>query len=115
MAALKILSSVQELNLQFANAGKPVLEVGIGISTGPVAVGILGSMVRKSFSVVGHHVNLAARLQEKAQPLEILVDENTYSEIVSFQQGFQATDIRLKGLTGQVRVFAYRMHARETT
>ena len=115
MAALKILSAVHELNRQLTGEGKPVLEVGIGISTGPVAVGILGSMVRKSFSVVGHHVNLAARLQEKAQPLEILVDENTYSEIVSFQQGFQETDIRLKGLTGQVRVFAYRMHTAEIT
>jgi adenylate cyclase len=113
VAALKILSAVHELNCQLADACKPVLEIGIGISTGPVAVGILGSMVRKSFSVVGHHVNLAARLQEKAQPLEILVDENTYSEVVAFQQGFQATDIRLKGLTGQVRVFSYRMHTME--
>jgi adenylate cyclase len=113
VAALKILSAVHELNRQLAGEGKSVLEVGIGISTGPVAVGILGSMVRKSFSVVGHHVNLAARLQEKAQPLEILVDENTYSEIVAFQQGFQETDIRLKGLTGQMRVFAYHMHTAE--
>jgi adenylate cyclase len=113
VAALKILSAVHELNAHLAVEGKPVLEVGIGISTGPVAVGILGSLVRKSFSVVGHHVNLAARLQEKAQPLEILVDENTFSEVVAFQKGFRETDIRLKGLTGQVRVFAYHMHTTE--
>jgi class 3 adenylate cyclase len=107
---MKILSAVRELNRQFHETGKPVLELGIGISTGPVAVGILGSTARKSSSVVGHHVNLAARLQEHAEPIEILVDENTYREIVTCQKGFRETSIQLKGLADQVRVFAYRMH-----
>jgi class 3 adenylate cyclase len=109
VAGMKILSAVRDLNRQLLDEGKPVLEVGIGISTGPVAVGILGSTARKSFSVVGHHVNLAARLQENADPLEILVDENTFQEIVAYQKGFQETTISLKGLADQVKVFAYRM------
>lgn len=109
VAALKILTAVREMNLQLAKAGKTTLEVGIGIASGPVAVGVLGSTVRKTFSVVGHFVNLAARLQEEADPLEILVDENTYKEIVAYQKGFQATDIELKGVTGQVKAYAYRM------
>jgi len=110
VAAMKILSAVEELNsLQRASGGQ-ALEVGIGISTGPVAVGILGSTARKSFSVVGHHVNLAARLQERAKPSEILVDKNTFDEIVAFQKGFRETSNReLKGLAGQVSVFSYRM------
>ena len=41
---------------------------------------------------------------------KILVDENTYQEIIAFQKGFQETTIRLKGLTDEVRVFSYRMH-----
>lgn len=110
MAALKILTAVRDLNRRRTQANQPVLEVGIGISTGPVAVGILGSRLRKSFSVVGHHVNLAARLQEKAEPFEILVDENTYHEIVAYQQGFQETTFLLKGVSGQVRVYSYHMH-----
>lgn len=110
MAALKILTAVRDLNRGRAVENQPVLEVGIGISTGPVAVGILGSTLRKSFSVVGHHVNLAARLQEKADPFEILVDENTYHEIVAYQQGFQETSFLLKGVRGHVRVYSYRMH-----
>lgn len=109
VAGMKILSAVNELNRSLAEAGRPVLSVGIGISTGPVAVGILGSTARKAFSVVGHHVNLAARLQEKAEPLEILVDENTYQEVVAFQQGFKEGTISLKGLADEVRVYAYRM------
>lgn len=109
VAALKILTAVRDMNQQLAKAGKAVLQVGIGISTGPVAVGILGSTVRKTFSVVGHHVNLAARLQDHAEPFEILVDENTYKEIVAYQRGFRETDIVLKGLTGQVKAYAYRM------
>lgn len=87
VAAMKILDAVRDLNRRLCEEGKPFLEVGIGISTGPVAVGILGSSARKSFSVVGHHVNLSARLQENAVPLEVLVDENTYQEIVAYQGG----------------------------
>lgn len=111
MAALKILTAVHTLNEQRVKEDHPVLEVGIGIATGPVAVGILGSTLRKSFSVVGHYVNLSARLQQKAEPFEILVDENTYREIVAYQQGFQETSLLLKGVSGQVRVYSYRMHA----
>lgn len=109
VAAMKILDAVRDLNRRLCEEGKPFLEVGIGISTGPVAVGILGSSARKSFSVVGHHVNLSARLQENAVPLEVLVDENTYQEIVAYQGGFQATSIKLKGITDPVRVYSYRM------
>ncbi|HPS94209.1 MAG TPA: adenylate/guanylate cyclase domain-containing protein [Deltaproteobacteria bacterium] len=111
VAGMKILSAVAELNRELFAAGKTVLEVGIGISTGPVAGGILGSAVRKSFSVVGHHVNLAARLQGRAGPLEILVDENTFREIVTYQPSFQETTIRLKGIADEVKVFSYRVHA----
>lgn len=109
VAAMKILSAVHELNRQSLNEGRPALEVGIGVSTGPVAVGVLGSTARKAFSVVGHHVNLASRLQERAEPGEILVDENTYREVVAFQQGFRERTASLKGLAGEVQVFAYRV------
>jgi adenylate cyclase len=109
VAAMKILAAVSDLNRHLSKRGNPVLEVGIGISTGPVAVGVLGSSARKSFSVVGHYVNLAARLQENAEPLEILVDENTFREIVAFQEGFRETTIKLKGITDQVRVYSCRM------
>ncbi len=111
VAGMKILSAVSDLNRALEQEGRPVLSVGIGISSGPVAVGILGSTARKSFSVVGHHVNLAARLQEKAEPLEILVDQNTFREVVAFQQGFRERTITLKGLADEVRVYAYRMAA----
>ncbi|HQI82374.1 MAG TPA: adenylate/guanylate cyclase domain-containing protein [Deltaproteobacteria bacterium] len=111
VAGMKILSAVNDLNRQLEQEGRPVLSVGIGISSGPVAVGILGSTARKSFSVVGHHVNLAARLQEKAESLEILVDENTFREVVAFQQGFRERTATLKGLADEVRVYAYRMAA----
>jgi adenylate cyclase len=109
VAAMKILSAVQALNRQMKDASRPVLEIGIGISTGPVAVGILGSQARRTFSVVGHHVNLAARLQEKAEPYEILVDENTYREVVAFQRGFCQKTIRLKGISDEVPVYACSM------
>lgn len=58
--------------------GQPCLEVGIGIATGPVAVGLIGTFERRGFSAIGHHVNFASRLQGQARPGEILLDEESH-------------------------------------
>jgi class 3 adenylate cyclase len=77
-AGIDILRSVEERNRRLAAAGDrsaPNVEVGIGIHTGLVIVGNVGSDRRTDFTVVGDAVNVAHRLEKLARPGQILVTE----------------------------------------
>jgi len=59
------------------------LTIGIGISTGKVYSGVLGSLRKKEFTSIGMPVNIAARLQQLAAPGEILMGESTREVLLS--------------------------------
>ncbi|MEJ8845214.1 adenylate/guanylate cyclase domain-containing protein [Variovorax rhizosphaerae] len=62
-AAIDMAASIRELSQQNRQAGRPEVSVGIGINTGVMSVGDMGSAVRRSYTVVGDAVNLASRLE----------------------------------------------------
>lgn len=97
-AALQIMSNVRALNDERRTGGLEPLWAGIGITTGSVAVGVLGTHERRQFAVIGHHVNLAARLQAQALAGEIIVDQRTHAELQELGHGFVPRTLRLKGL-----------------
>jgi adenylate cyclase len=72
-------------------------------------LGILGSKNRRTLSVIGHHVNLASRLEGQARPNEILIDNNTFKEISELQSRFSKTRLVLKGIREPVSVFSYEV------
>lgn len=78
-AAHAMQDGMAALNQQFAGRGWPALELGIGINTGPVVVGDLGSRHRRAYTVLGDAVNVAARLQELSEeaPSGILLGQTT--------------------------------------
>jgi len=73
-AAIDIERAVADRNRRLAGQGTPV-EVGIGIHTGVVVVGTIGSDRRTDFTAIGDPVNVAHRLEKLAHPGEILVSE----------------------------------------
>ncbi len=83
-ATLAAQNIIQEVRLR--NEIKPhekPIQVGIGIATGTVMVGNIGSMDFKDFTLIGVPVNLAARLQETTKQLgcDIVISENTYQDL----------------------------------
>ncbi len=80
-AALEIQAKNAELNVQRAHEGRPVLHLGIGINTGEVIAGYIGSPMRMEFTVVGDYVNVARRLCDLAKPGQVVAGGPTYEAI----------------------------------
>ncbi len=76
-AALDIQRAMEAFNFDRASRGQMPIQVGIGINTGPVVAGYLGSSRTMSYSVIGDTVNLASRLCAAARPGEIVISEYT--------------------------------------
>jgi class 3 adenylate cyclase len=90
------------------------LSVGVGISTGYVTVGNIGSSTRTDYTVVGNHVNVAARLAAAAEPGQILVSERTMAAVQDRFDGVAVQDLVMKGVQRPVKVFALSEKALST-
>ncbi len=84
--------------------GRP-LTVRMGISTGYCSVGNFGSKERMDYTVIGRHVNLAARLEEAAKPGHILISKETWSLVNSRVNCMQKDPVNAKGFSEPIDVF----------
>lgn len=76
-AALAIRDGAEALARRRAAQGRTPLRIGIGVSTGEMFAGCIGTKDRAEYTVIGHAVNVGARLQEAAEPGQILVSPQT--------------------------------------
>jgi class 3 adenylate cyclase len=107
-AALKMRERIALFNREQAARGKVEIRVGIGIASGRVIAGCIGTELRATYTCVGDTVNRAARLEEhtKALGLPILIDEHTREGLGSYLRVEEQGTIELKGKTRAVRVFS---------
>ena len=111
-AALQMLEALEHLNhalqREAHESGRPIeaLKIGIGINSGSVLAGNLGSEQRFDYSILGDSVNLAARLegQSKTYGVEILISEDTFSK-ASGLAALELVLLQVVGKTEPVRIF----------
>lgn len=105
-AALRMQLVTEQLKPMFAAQGLPEVNVGIGLNTGPMNVGDMGSTYRRAYTVLGDAVNLGSRLESitKFYGAKILVGEDTRDGVESFV--FRFVDrIQVKGKDEAIRVY----------
>lgn len=103
--ALEMQRSVEAFNAERKSLGQPPLEMGIGINTGLVVAGNIGSAMRMEYTVIGDNVNIAARLQGMAQQGEVLVSEVTYNKVRDHVCASKLETIALRGKSRHIDVF----------
>ena len=107
-AAVEIQRAMTHFNqLRELDGLSPIL-TGIGIDTGEIVAGYMGSSKTMNYTVVGPSVNLASRLCSQARGGEILVSAQTYSEVADVVRATPRPPLRLKGISEVVH--AYTVH-----
>ncbi|SDK29350.1 adenylate/guanylate cyclase domain-containing protein [Microbulbifer yueqingensis] len=104
--ALAMRKRVREMKQEWYNKGiaRP-LQVRMGINTGYCTVGIFGTANHQSYTVMGTHVNLAARLEGAAQPGEILISHETWALIKQSVMCRDKGHVTVKGFSTPVKVY----------
>ncbi len=92
-AATEILMVTRDIAM--SHPGWPIFR--IGINTGPVVVGVIGTAARRSFAAIGDPVNTGARLQAAAEPGQVVVGRATWDALDDATAGVPLGAIRVKG------------------
>ncbi len=108
-AALEMQEKNKQLNAQRSAEDRPQLHFGIGIDSGEVIAGYIGSPKRMDFTVVGDHVNTAKRFCDVAGPGKVVVGQHTWAAIQDKAEGVPMGSLTLKGK--QQTVHAYEVLA----
>jgi adenylate cyclase len=103
--AMEMQRALATLNQGWESRGQQALRMGVGVNTGLVTAGNIGSPRRLDFTVIGDSVNLASRLCSNAAPGQILVSESTYLQLNGKIPATRLDPIRVKGKETPVELY----------
>ena len=107
VSALEMQARLTELNKDFMAKGWPEIKIGVGLNTGPMIVGDMGSTVRKAYTVMGDAVNLGSRLESitKQYGVGIIVGEETREKLKTEFVFRELDRVKVKGKDEAVAIY----------
>lgn len=108
LAALEMRQALHKFNQGRGSRAKPIIRIGMGLNTGEVLAGQIGSLDRLEYTVIGDTVNLASRMEglNKALGTDILITQNTYDLLKKKFTCIQLHKVKVKGKAEAQRVYA---------
>jgi adenylate cyclase len=106
-AALAMTRALDDLNREWAASGRPTLDIGIGISTGDMVAGNIGSQSIMSYTVIGDTVNLGARLESlnKQYGTRVIISDATRSALEGRYDIRPLGEVTVKGKSQPVAIY----------
>jgi adenylate cyclase len=110
ITACEMIAQLRAMQKQWSADGKQIFGIGIGINTGTMIVGNLGSQQLFDYTVIGDEVNLGARLEgtNKQYGTSIIISESTYAQVKGKAQVRELDLVRVKGKQKPVKIFELR-------
>ena len=107
LSALDMIKTLKELRKKWQEENKPLIDIGIGINTGEVSVGNMGSNTRFNYTVMGDHVNLTQRIEELTRIYKnnILISEFTYQKIKEQIFCREIDEVTVRGKTQALKIY----------
>jgi adenylate cyclase len=105
-AAVAMLEELEEIKRRFAAKGWPPIQIGVGLNTGNMSVGNMGSQFRRAYTVMGDAVNLGSRLEglTKTYGVQMIVSETTAGAVPEY--AYRELDrVRVKGKDKPVTIY----------
>lgn len=105
--ALDMMERLEELKKDYAKQNLPEIDIGIGINTGDMSVGNMGSETVRSYTVMGDAVNLGSRLEgiNKEYGTHIIISQFTYADVKDFFITREIDSVRVKGKLEPVKIY----------
>jgi adenylate cyclase len=109
--ALEMQRAISGVNARNLSLGLPTVEMGIGVHTGDVVVGNIGSEKRAKYGVVGNAVNLAARIESFTDGGQVLVSEDTWRLVANVAEPAGTRTVQPKGLMSPITLYELKGEA----
>lgn len=106
--ALKMMEAMESLKKHWEQSEAPTFDIGIGIATGEVIAGNVGSAKQMKYTIIGNAVNLASRLCAHAKPGQILISPETYESAEKPEIAIFLENTHLRGMSEPVDLYEIR-------
>ena len=103
--AVEMQIALYDINQYHKQIGMPELNMGIGINTGSVMAGLLGSQLYSEYTVIGDEVNLTSRIEAYSLRGQVLISQATYEHCRNYVDVAEPMDVYVKGKKQPVKLY----------